>query len=89
MAKNGRMQKVMMRVLAVMLVASFLLAVINIAWPRPASAAYTWCQKYFCYHAVMDCRWRTCGWSGGEWKCIWGESCGHYLKPCYQDCPQP
>lgn len=40
MARNGKMQQVVTRVLAVMLVASLALAVVSFAWPRPVSAEY-------------------------------------------------
>jgi len=43
MRMNGKMQKTMLRVLSVMLAASFLLAVVGLAWPKLALA------EHYCY----------------------------------------
>ena len=40
MRKDGKMQKVVMSVLATMLVASLVLAVVSFVWPVPVSAEY-------------------------------------------------
>lgn len=65
MTKNGRMQKVMTRVLSVMLVASFVLAVMSFAGFMSASAESCWCRDYpgipggymYCCNSPGDCWW--------------------------------
>jgi len=48
MTMNGKMQKAMMRVLSVMLVASFLLAAVSLVWPQLAFAEH-YCFWEFWY----------------------------------------
>jgi len=45
MAKNGGMQQVVTRVLAAMLVASFLLAVMGLVWPTSVAAWPCWYEE--------------------------------------------
>lgn len=47
MTRNDRMQKVMMRVLSVMLVTSFLLALVSFAFPQITHASSFW-KEYKC-----------------------------------------
>jgi hypothetical protein len=60
------MQKVMTRVLAVMLVASFVLAVVSFVWPALVSAEY----YEVCGDGCIDCVYHGDGW------CHWEE----YIK---------
>lgn len=52
MTKNGKMQEVMMRVLAVMLVASFLLAALSFVLPTPVAAG---CYTTYYAKAPYEC----------------------------------
>lgn len=89
MTRNGRMQKVMTRVLSVMLMASLVLALVSFMLPEPVSASYCWCEKYFCYNSVFTCKWRCCDMNNPP-NCWWGDICYNDLRPCYHDdCPQP
>ncbi len=71
---NSRMQRVMMRVLAVMLVVSFLLAVTSLMWPRPtrASGCSAWQNTGSCcdiswWPGEQDYQWRKCVGGNYEW----------------------
>ena len=44
MTRYGQMQRVMLRVLAVMLVTSFLVALLGFVRPQPVKAQYCWCS---------------------------------------------
>ena len=52
MVKRGKMQRVMMRVLAVMMVASFLLAVAGFVLPTPVAAG---CWRQYWTHSTGPC----------------------------------
>ena len=60
MAKRGKMQRVVMSILATMFVASLALAVVSLVWPAPVSAEY-WkvCYDMKCFdswcHGTMRC----------------------------------
>lgn len=73
MTKNGKMQQVVVRVLAVMLAASFLLAVASFVWFTPVSAEYyTVCSCYECEYAGSGyCNWikQTKIVQGSSWHC--------------------
>jgi hypothetical protein len=70
MTLNGKMQKVMMRVLAVMLLASFLLAALSVV------ARAWWYEECRSHHTYVDaCQPFACGWTKywrreyHTWKC--------------------
>ena len=60
MAKRGKMQRVVMSILATMFVASLALAVVSLVWPAPVSAEYwkvchdTKCFYHYCWRS-MEC----------------------------------
>ena len=82
MAKHGKIQRVMMRVLAAMMAASLLLAIVSFVLPMPVAAGcpfsywenYYWpcgsCGANFRYFERYWCQWDPCG--------GWGPYC--YLR---------
>ncbi len=73
MTRYGRMQRVMLRVLAVMLVASFGLAIACFAAPQPAEAGgcSSWQDTGYCcdtwWPGEQDYQWRKCIGGVYEW----------------------
>lgn len=72
MAKNGKMQQMVMRVLAVMMMASLVLAVVSFAWPASVHA------EHYCYEECIsdDTKCETCCdayhcWTTGCWYWFW------------------
>jgi hypothetical protein len=79
MAKSGKMQKVIMGILATMLVASLVLAVASFVWPAPVHADFCWCATYHCFWVSPFERccykyWRCCDVWG---QCKWGFYCDY------------
>ena len=58
MTKNGKMQQVVMRVLAVMIVASFVLATLSVV-----ALAWWYEECRFDNQYVSDCQYFACGWT--------------------------
>ena len=82
MRMNGKMQKTMLRVLSVMLAASFLLAGLSLVWPASVSAEYRrvcgedmqGCYEWWCEGTTLHLR---------EWWYIYQGSGGHCT---YDEC---
>jgi hypothetical protein len=79
MTRNGRMQKVMMRVLSVMLMASFVLAVMSFVWPAPAVHAEHYC--YWKCHGGPN--YTACYWCCDAYHCWNTGNCEDYHDSCY------
>lgn len=82
MAKNGKMQQVVMRVLATMLVVSFLLAVVSFVFPQRGLAYSCW-REWACredWSCTSHEAW------GYRWCCSNSSPpCGPWNTNCY--CP--
>jgi len=66
MTARGKMQPVVMRALTVMLVASFMLTVVSLAWPELASA------EHYCYWQDGGRTNVHCGGRCGAWAWYYG-----------------
>lgn len=79
MRKNGKMQRVVMGILATMLVASLVLAVVSFARPAPTYADVQ--PQDFCYRQKM------CSACEGGWRyCMWCWVCCPIYPPCKWSC---
>jgi len=83
MARSGRMQQVVTRVLAVMLVASLALAVVAFVFPQPALADF-WQVPCYCRKTAQ------CGGGYGWFEKWCGSNCSPPCGPCQlQECICP
>lgn len=84
MAKRGKMQRVVMSILATMFVASLVLAVVSLVWPAPVSAEYyETCFDWHCYSQYCD----GCMFCEEYKWAIWqGYPNPHCAGPCYLQC---
>ncbi len=78
MAQRDKMHQVMARVLAVMLAASFLLALVSFAWPASVHA------EYYCYwkcHGGPN--YTACRWCCDAYHCWNTGMCEDYSDHCF------
>ncbi len=84
MVKRGKMQRVVMSILATMFVASLALAVVSLVWPAPVSAEYyKVCYDGHCYRQYCD----GCFWCHEyKWAIYQGYPNPHCADRCYIEC---
>ena len=74
MAKSGRMQQAVTRVLAVLLVASLALAVVS----SVALAEYRWVSVCWYHHSYVNCQYFPCGYT-------WYHHDVYHVYRCWDD----
>lgn len=75
MLKRGKMQRVVMGILATMFVASLVLAALSFVWPAPVHADFCGCTQKNCYAWGLlwccDYWFACCYWAGCKWTNIY------------------